>query len=88
MNPTNALSVISIYLCHAYMNSPTDKETATEIATRFLSQHFSVQVLDTALEGKIWIITARIEMFGKMMTEKIQIDSGTGRIQNYQLATS
>jgi hypothetical protein len=64
-----------------------DKEAAIVIATRFLSQHFSVQVIDVFLEGKIWIVTARIEMFGKIMTEKIRVDANAGRIEDYLLLT-
>ncbi len=65
-----------------------DKKTAIEIATRFLSQHFSVQIIDAVLEGNTWIVTARIEMFGKTMTEKIRIDSKTWRIEDYLLISA
>lgn len=62
-----------------------DKDAAIEITTRFLSQHFSVQGVDAVLEGETWAVTARIEIFGKTMTEKIRIGSKTGRIEDYLL---
>jgi hypothetical protein len=62
-----------------------DKKTAIEMTIRFLSQHFSVQIIDAVLEDETWIVTARIEMFSKVMMEKIRIDSNTGRIENYLL---
>lgn len=66
----------------------TDKKTIIEIAMRFLSQHFSVQIIDAVLECDTWIVNARIEMFGKSMMEKIQIDSKTGRIEGYLMTTT
>ncbi len=61
------------------------KEDAIEITTRFLSQHCSVHVHDAVLEDKSWVVTARISMFGKIMTENIRINSTTGKIENYLL---
>ncbi|HEX5456841.1 MAG TPA: hypothetical protein VFX64_00470 [Candidatus Nitrosotalea sp.] len=48
----------------------TDKKTAIDITIRFLSQHFSVQIIDAVLEDKTWIVAARIGMFGKTMSAK------------------
>ncbi len=63
----------------------TDKRTAIEIATRFLTQHFSVHSIDAVLERDVWVVTARIGMFNKIMLEKVRIDSVTGRITDYMM---
>ncbi len=62
-----------------------DKSTAIEIALRFLNQHFSVQDIDAVLQDKIWLVTARIQVFGNTMTEEIQISCTTGKIEDYAL---
>ena len=62
-----------------------DKNTAVEIAIRFLKQHFSVQEIDATLEDDAWVATAKIESFDKIMIEKVQVDSVTGRIRGFEL---
>ena len=62
-----------------------DKSTAVGIAMRFLNQHFSVQDIDAVLKDKIWLVTARIQVFGNIMTEEIKIDKTTGKIEDYVL---
>lgn len=70
-----------------YMTVRIDKEMAIEVARRFLSQHFSVHSVDAILEEEMWIVTAQIEMFNRSMSEKVRIDSNTGRIADYILIT-
>lgn len=56
-----------------------------EIARRFLSQHFSVHSLVAILEDDMWVVTAKIEMFNRSMSERVWIDSDTGIISNYAM---
>jgi hypothetical protein len=62
-----------------------DKSSAIGIAIRFLNQHFSVQDIDAVLEDKIWLVTARIQVFGNIMTEEVRISSITVKIEDYTL---
>lgn len=57
-----------------------DKTAAMRIATRFLKQHFSVLSMDAVLEGNAWQVTAQIELYGNVKTEKISIDAATSEM--------
>lgn len=69
------------------MTTGEDKKRAIAVATNFLSQHFSVQGIDAVLEGQTWIVTAKIELFGKIMMQTIRMDSKTCRIKDYLLTS-
>jgi len=62
-----------------------DKSAAIGIAVRFLNQHFSVHGIDAVLKDEIWLVTARIQVFGNTMTEEIRIDKTSGKIEDYTL---
>jgi len=57
-----------------------DSGKATEIATRFLEQHYSVlEIKQTVLQDDIWTITISLSSFNDQV-RKIRIDAKTGRI--------
>lgn len=68
------------------MNPYMDRTAALEIAAQFLKQHFSIIHMDAVIDGRVWYVTAQIELYGNAMLEHIRIDAETGELHAHLLS--
>jgi len=60
-----------------------DESKATDIASRFLSQHLNVTFQKAFLKDNVWCVTFSAQIINRERAITVEIDANTGRICRY-----